>query len=67
MVSDLDIYRSANILIRQHGEDAPLEAAMRADAMLDMGDLNGYAVWRRIIKAAYEAHPRTRWSSSTGK
>ncbi len=42
MVSDLDIYRSANVLIRQHGEDAPIEAAMRADAMLESGDLDGY-------------------------
>ena len=46
MVSDLDIYRSANVLIRQHGEDAPIEAAVRADAMLESGDLDGYAVWR---------------------
>ena len=34
MITDLDIYRSANILLKQHGEDAPLEAAQRADAML---------------------------------
>ncbi len=32
MISDLDIYRSANVLIRDHGEDAPIHAAMRADA-----------------------------------
>ncbi len=31
MISDLDIYRSAQVLIREHGEDAALEAAMRAD------------------------------------
>jgi len=51
MASDLDIYRSANVLIRQHGEDALLEAAMRADAMLEKGDLDGYAVWKRILRA----------------
>ncbi len=56
MVSDLDIYRSANVLISQHGEDAPIEAAMRADAMLESGDLDGYAVWRRIVKAVEEIH-----------
>ncbi len=28
MIHDLDIYRSANVLIREHGEDAALEAAM---------------------------------------
>ena len=51
MVSDLDIDRSANVLIRQRGEDATIEAAMRADAMLELGDLDGYAVWRRILRA----------------
>ena len=35
MTSDLDIYRTASVLIREHGEDAPIEAAMRADAWLD--------------------------------
>ncbi len=30
MTSDLDIYRTANVLIREHGEDAALEAAQRA-------------------------------------
>ena len=39
VTSDLDIYRSANVLIREHGEDAALGAAMRADAMLEKGDL----------------------------
>ncbi len=54
MTSTLDIYRSANILVKHHGEDAPIEAAMRADAMLDKGDLDGYAVWRRILRAVGE-------------
>ena len=54
MILDLDIYRSANVLVRQHGQDAPIEAAMRADAMLDKGDLDGYAVWKRILRAVEE-------------
>ncbi len=40
-VSDLDIYRSAQALIKQHSADAPIHAAMPADAMLDKGDLDG--------------------------
>ena len=44
MIPDLDIYRSANVLVKRHGEDAPIGAAMRADAMLEKGDLDGYAV-----------------------
>ncbi len=51
MTSDLDIFRSAQVLVKQHGEDAPIQAAMRADAMLDKGDLGGYAVWKRILRA----------------
>ncbi len=54
MIPDLDIYRSANFLVKQHGEDAPIEAAMQADAMLEAGDLDGYAVWKRILRAAEE-------------
>ncbi len=51
---NLDIYASANELIKQHGKDAPIHAAMRADKLLDQGDLNGVAVWKRILKAADE-------------
>ncbi len=51
MIPDLDIYRTANVLVREHGEDAPIHAAMRADAMLEAGDLEGWAVWKRILRA----------------
>ncbi len=54
LIPDLDIYRSANILVKQHGADAPIHAAMRADAMLDKGDLDGYAIWKRILEAVGE-------------
>ncbi len=54
MVSDLDIYRAANVIIKQYDPDAPIHAAMRADAMLEAGDLGGYAVWRRILRAVEE-------------
>ena len=27
---------------------------MRADAMLETGDLDGYAVWKRILRAVEE-------------
>ncbi len=30
MIPNLDIYRSANVIINQHGQDAPIHAAMRA-------------------------------------
>ena len=31
MIPDLDIYRTANLLIKHHGQDAPILVAMRAD------------------------------------
>ena len=54
MIPDLDIYRSAQVLVKEHGQDAPIEAAMRADAMIERADLDGYAVWRRVLKAVEE-------------
>ncbi len=42
MTSAFDIYRTANVLVKHHGEDAPVEAAMRADAFLEVSDLDGY-------------------------
>lgn len=29
----------------------PLQAAMQADALLEAGDMDGAAVWRKIVKA----------------
>ena len=42
MTADLDIYRSAKLLIDRHGADAVIEAAMMADKMLEAGDLDGF-------------------------
>ncbi len=54
MPSDLDIYRSAKLLINPHGEDSPIFAAMQADRCLEAGDLDGKAVWMRGIRAIEE-------------
>ncbi len=51
---NLDIYRAANELIKQHGDAADIEAAMRADERLAAGDVEGRAVWLRIVKAIAE-------------
>jgi hypothetical protein len=59
MVSNLDIWRAANLLMREHGTDAGLEAARRQDLMLDRGDDEGRLVWARIRRAveALQAPP----------
>ncbi len=54
MILDLDIYRAAHVIIKQYGEDAPIHAAMRADATREAGDQDGYAVWKRILRAVGE-------------
>jgi hypothetical protein len=51
MVAELDVYRTARVLIRQHGADAPIHAAMRHDALLEHGDLEGASVWKRVLAA----------------
>jgi hypothetical protein len=50
-LSELDIYRAANLLIRQHADQAAIEAARKADLMLDRGDTEGQRVWFRIRRA----------------
>jgi len=52
MTPNLDIYRSAKLLIDQHGEGAARHAAMRANAFLKAGDMEGRRVWLRVIRAA---------------
>ncbi len=59
MTPDLDIYRSANELIKQYGEAADIEAAMMADECLAAGDMEGEAVWLSIREAIKELQ-RTR-------
>ena len=54
LTSDLDVYRSAKLFIDQHGDEAAIQAAYHADAMLDKGDLDGAAVWRRIVAVINE-------------
>ncbi len=44
MISDLDIYRSAEVIMKQYGEDAQIHSTKRASAMLDKGDLVAYAI-----------------------
>ena len=54
MTSDLDVYRAAHLLVERYGDDAPVEADMRADELTEAGDMEGVAVWKRIVKAIEE-------------
>jgi len=53
-IRDIDVWRAANLLIREHGLDAEIEAARKADLMLDRGDREGQLVWLRIRRTITE-------------
>ena len=49
-----DVWLSAKVLVDQHGDEATIHAAMRSDELLDAGDVDGAATWRRVIVAIKE-------------
>lgn len=55
MIEEIDIYRTANLLIRKHGAvSAEIKAAQRADELLAGGDMDGRRVWLRVLGAVRE-------------
>lgn len=48
MAPEDTIRKQAHDLVSTHGEDAPIQAAMQAQAFFDRGDLAGGALWGRI-------------------
>jgi hypothetical protein len=48
-IGEWEIWACANEYIRQHGLDAPILAAMRADELLERSDLEGARTWRLIV------------------
>jgi hypothetical protein len=54
MIPDRDIWRAANLLIREHKADAEIVATRRADEMLERGDRDGQLVWLPIRRAIIE-------------
>jgi hypothetical protein len=51
MLWDRDIYRVAHFMMYEHGSDAELVAATRADRMLQRGDRGELLTWFRIWRA----------------
>lgn len=50
ILSEWELWACANEAVRQHGADAPIFAAMRADELLGEGDLDGAQNWRLIVQ-----------------
>ena len=49
VLSEWELWACADEAIRQHGLDAPIFAAMRADKLLEDGEMDGAANWRMIV------------------
>ncbi len=54
MIDDIDIYRSAKLLVDRYGDGAAIEAMKRADALAAQGDTEGKVAWLRILEAIEE-------------
>ena len=54
MPTELDIFRSASVLIKQHGNKADLVALDHSCRLAAKGDSEGAAVWVRIMNAVKE-------------
>ena len=59
VTSDIDVYRSAKLFIDKHGDEASIHAAMKADDMLERGDMDGRGVWLRIMGAINDMQRET--------
>jgi hypothetical protein len=51
---DRDTWITANEMIKLYGEDATVQAAIRAHGTHLLGDEDGYATWRRVLAAINE-------------
>ena len=51
MISEIDIWRVADLMLKRYGDEADIESAIRAEELADAGDWAGEAIWRRIINA----------------
>ena len=62
MISELDVWHAAEQKRKLYGADAAIHAAMRADKLMDQGDIGGFGMWKRIVAALVEfdrAMPRS--------
>ena len=51
MTQDIDVFRSANLFIELHGDDAVAKARDMVRSMQERGDNAGADTWLRIIVA----------------
>lgn len=54
MTPDRELWASAIEIINKHGCDAGIHAAMKADALLEAGEIDGALTWQRILSRVNE-------------
>ncbi|MSO92222.1 MAG: hypothetical protein EXQ86_02335 [Rhodospirillales bacterium] len=54
MATNSEIYRAADLLIKEFGELAAVGAVVKVDQFEREGNVEGHAVWTRILKAVEE-------------
>ncbi len=59
MTSERDIYTSANVVIKQHGNDSLEHCMIMLARMVDADDVEGGVIWDRIMKAVIELQNKT--------
>ena len=52
MATHSEVLKTANLLVDTYGEMAPAGAKIRADHLLESGDIHGRAIWLRIAREA---------------
>jgi hypothetical protein len=52
--SDAEVWCGANQLIEQFGEQAAMQALLRAQGALELGNTSNYELWQRIAIAVQE-------------
>ncbi len=50
-MEDIHIFRAANLLIKEQGDEAGVHAILEFDNMVAHGNIEGAATWLRIAKA----------------
>jgi hypothetical protein len=58
-VDDIEVYRVANTLMKSYGDEAGLVAIRRVGALSEQGDVEGAAVWLRVVDAIRELRSTT--------
>lgn len=65
MTSEVEISHYAKLLYDRYGEDADVIAALRADRLLEFGELERHGTWIRILRALAELRSEASKTNNT--